>query len=86
MWTALESLLAETFGCFAGSLFGSKIQKCLVEQGSLVSRRRMMCSTRTEALGWRVGDRPLNRNGTEGGNGNPGGQLDVIERRQKIIK
>lgn len=56
-----------------------KIQKCLVEQGSVMSRRRMMCSTRTEALGWRVGDRPLNGNGTEGGSGNPGVLLDVIE-------
>ena len=42
-----------------------------------------MCSTGTEALGWRVGDRPLNRNGMEGGNGNPGGRLDVIERHKK---
>lgn len=45
--------------------------------------RRVKCSTRTEAQGWRVRDRPLDRNGTEGGNGNPGGRLDVIERHQK---
>lgn len=45
-----------------------------------------MCSTRMEALGWRVGDRPLNRNGTEGGSGNPGVLLDVIERHKKKIK